>query len=265
MSFWKCALSSVLNLKVQKVPNFWCDIPKISSVKIINFFNWNASKCDPLYNATRNKWFKIPMFIGTLCVRIILFKTNEIWHVKQSVLHWCDALKKMSIIIKEKNQSKYFTLSKCFQSINFNPSKKSGPKNITQKNYKLKWQVYNFFWATSTLKLTMSSQKKVFCFPMKKGCWDTLLIVIIWVYSGFQYCCIFSFLVDSVGIFIADLGSGRWDFRGAIVALISFILYFEFYEQILVPPSGLKDGSNNTKKLISNVKWDKHKLEIWSR
>ena len=134
MSFWKCALSSVLNLKVQKVPNFWCDIPKISSVKIINFFNWNASKCDPLYNATRNKWFKIPMFIGTLCVRIILFKTNEIWHVKQSVLHWCDALKKMSIIIKEKNQSKYFTLSKCFQSINFNPSKKSGPKNITQKS-----------------------------------------------------------------------------------------------------------------------------------
>ena len=31
----------------------------------------------------------------------------------------------------------------------------------------------------------------------------------------------------------------------AIVALSSFILYFEFCVQILVPPSGLKDGSNN--------------------
>ena len=31
----------------------------------------------------------------------------------------------------------------------------------------------------------------------------------------------------------------------AIVAFSSFILYFEFGVQILVPPSGLKDGFNN--------------------
>ena len=41
----------------------------------------------------------------------------------------------------------------------------------------------------------------------------------------------------------------------AVVALSSFILYFEFCVQILVPPCGLKDGSN--KKSIPNVECDK--------
>ena len=35
----------------------------------------------------------------------------------------------------------------------------------------------------------------------------------------------------------------------AIVALSSFILYFEFCVQILVSPCGLKDGSNNIRLL----------------
>ena len=91
--------------------------------------------------------------------------------------------------------------------------------------------------------------------------WTLLLIVIIWVYCAFQYCCIFSFLVDSVSKFIAltwacrvnlaDLSWGGWVFRGSgekkgfsIVALSSFILYFEFCVQILVV-----DWSNNIRTL----------------
>ena len=35
----------------------------------------------------------------------------------------------------------------------------------------------------------------------------------------------------------------------AIVALSSLILYFKFCVQILVPPSGLKDGSDNIRPL----------------
>ena len=44
-------------------------------------------------------------------------------------------------------------------------------------------------------------------------------------------------------------GQGEIKKVSAIVALSSFILYFEFCVQILVPPSGLKDGSNNIRPL----------------
>ena len=43
----------------------------------------------------------------------------------------------------------------------------------------------------------------------------------------------------------------------AMVGLSSFILYFDFCVQILVPPSGLKDGFMTTKKSFPNVEFDK--------
>ena len=71
----------------------------------------------------------------------------------------------------------------------------------------------------------------------------TLLIVIIWVYSVFQYCCIFSFLVDSVGKFIAltwacrvnlaDLSWGSWVFRGSGEKKGFSNCCFEFFHSVL--------------------------------
>ena len=87
--------------------------------------------------------------------------------------------------------------------------------------------------------------------------WDTLLIVIIWVCSVLQFCWIFSFLVaqlersdlahswsDCLKVRRKVEGQGGIKRIFAIVPLSS-ILYIEFGVQILVPPSGLKDGSNN--------------------
>ena len=87
--------------------------------------------------------------------------------------------------------------------------------------------------------------------------WDTLLIVIIWVYSVLQYCWIYSFLVEQPGMSdFTQCWSGcftvrrRVEGQGGIkrvfaIVPLSFILYFEFCVQNLVPSSGLKDGSNN--------------------
>ena len=89
----------------------------------------------------------------------------------------------------------------------------------------------------------------VFCFSvllyLQFSCWLSLQIYWVWA-------CI----VDH-----ADLSSGRWVFRGpggkkkvsAIVALSSFILYFKFCVQILVPPSGLKDRSNDIRPLRNQL------------
>ena len=55
-------------------------------------------------------------------------------------------------------------------------------------------------------------------------------------------------------------GGIKWVFE---IVPLSFILYFEFCVQILVPPSGLKDGYNNIRPLkkqfqmlfVTNRRW----------